>query len=175
MLPDYAELHCLTNFTFLRGASHPEELIQHAQQLGYRALAVTDECSLSGVVRAHTKLKECNTVSGQTRLIIGSEFTLDTDVKFVLLAMDRIGYGQLCELITMARRAASKGSYCLTYEDLFDRQLDACICLWCPGKGLNTSSQIDIGDTLKQHFNDRIWIAVELLMQNTDGEWLEYS
>ncbi|MDJ0955504.1 MAG: error-prone DNA polymerase [Arenicellales bacterium] len=175
MLPDYAELHCLTNFTFLRGASHPEELIQHAQQLGYRALAITDECSLSGVVRAHTKLKECNTVSGQTRLIIGSEFTLDNDVKFVLLAMDRIGYGQLCELITMARRAASKGSYCLTYEDLFDRQLDACICLWCPGRGLNTSSQIDIGDTLKQHFNDRIWIAVELLMQNTDGKWLEYS
>ena len=109
MFPDYAELHCLTNFTFLRGASYPEELIQHAQRLGYRALAITDECSLSGVVRAYTKLKECNPVNGQMKLIIGSEFTLDNGVKFVLLAMNRIGYGQLCELITMARRAANKG------------------------------------------------------------------
>jgi len=50
---EYAELHCLSNFTFLRGASHPEELVKRAQELGYRALALTDECSLAGVVRAH--------------------------------------------------------------------------------------------------------------------------
>ena len=52
-MPEYAELHCLSNFTFLRGASHPEELVKRAQELGYRALALTDECSLAGVVRAH--------------------------------------------------------------------------------------------------------------------------
>ena len=178
MLPDYAELHCLSNFTFLRGASHPEELIQRAQLLGYRALAITDECSLSGVVRAHTKLKqwsdEQKIISSCVKLIIGSEFTLDNGVKFVLLALNRIGYGQLCELITIARRAASKGSYCLTYEDMFNQQLDNCICLWCPAKGLNTSSYIDTGGTLKQYFDDRIWIAVELLMQGADLKWLEH-
>ena len=57
-LPDYAELHCLTNFSFQRGASHPEELVARAYQLGYRALAITDECSVAGVVRAHVGLRE---------------------------------------------------------------------------------------------------------------------
>ena len=57
-LPDYAELHCLTNFSFQRGASHPEELVARAWQLGYRALAITDECSVAGVVRAHVGLRE---------------------------------------------------------------------------------------------------------------------
>ena len=55
---EYAELHCLSNFTFLRGASHPEELVKRAQELGYRALALTDECSLAGVVRAHVAAQE---------------------------------------------------------------------------------------------------------------------
>ena len=67
-LPDYAELHCLSNFSFLRGASHPEELVQRAAALGYSALALTDECSLAGVVRAHTAAKE-----HKLKLIIGTE------------------------------------------------------------------------------------------------------
>ena len=50
---EYAELHCISNFSFLRGASHPQELVARAHALGYRALALTDECSVSGVVRAH--------------------------------------------------------------------------------------------------------------------------
>ena len=58
MLPPYAELHCLSNFSFLRGASHPEELVERAQALGYAALALTDECSLAGVVRAHLAAKD---------------------------------------------------------------------------------------------------------------------
>ena len=66
-LPAYAELHCLTNFTFLRGASHPEELAERAAELGYSALAITDECSLAGVVRAHVAAKEHN-----LKLIIGA-------------------------------------------------------------------------------------------------------
>ena len=60
MLPDYAELHCVSNFSFLRGASHPEELVERAYVLGYRALAITDECSVAGVVRAHIAAKELN-------------------------------------------------------------------------------------------------------------------
>src|ERR1700688_1300712 len=68
----YAELHCISNFTFLRGASHPEELVARAQELGYAALAITDECSLAGIVRAHVEAKKC-----EMPLIIGSEFRLD--------------------------------------------------------------------------------------------------
>ena len=71
MFPSYAELHCLTNFTFLRGASHSEELVERASKLGYSALAITDECSLAGVVRAHVAAKEAG-----LKLIIGTELTI---------------------------------------------------------------------------------------------------
>lgn len=100
-LPDYAELHCLSNFTFLRGASHPEELVARAQALGYRALALTDECSLAGVVRAHEAARECG-----LHLIIGSELRLEDGTGLVLLATDRAAYGNLSALITRGRRAA---------------------------------------------------------------------
>ena len=102
----YAELHCVSNFTFLRGASHPEELCQQAAELGYRALALTDECSVAGLVRAHLAARDLS-----LQLIAGSEFQLQDGLRCVLLAASRRGYGQLCELITQARRAAPKGNY----------------------------------------------------------------
>jgi error-prone DNA polymerase len=83
-LPDYAELHCLSNFSFLRGASHPEELVQRAHSLGYAALALTDECSLAGAVRAHLAAKRCG-----LKLIFGTEVTLEDGLKLALLATDR--------------------------------------------------------------------------------------
>ena len=101
MLPAYAELHCLSNFSFLRGASHPEELVERAHALGYGAIAITDECSFAGAVRAHLSAKEM----GQ-RLLIGSELTLRDGLKLVLLATDRDSYGDLSQLITRGRRAA---------------------------------------------------------------------
>ena len=91
----YAELHALSNFTFLRGASHPEELVETAAALGYEALAITDECSMSGIVRAHTAAKE----HGLKKLIIGSELRLRSGRKLVVLAQNRSGYAALCELI----------------------------------------------------------------------------
>ena len=99
----YAELHCLSNFTFLRGASQPEELISRAVDLGYHALAITDECSVAGVVRAHMAAKEHG-----LKLIIGSEFRLTDGLRFVVLATNRRAYGLLCALITTGRRAAEK-------------------------------------------------------------------
>jgi hypothetical protein len=99
--PGYAELHCLSSFSFLRSASQPQELAERADALGYDALALTDECSVAGVVRAHTALK-----GRRTRLIIGAEFRLGCGLPLVLLAADRRGYGQLCRLITRGRRAA---------------------------------------------------------------------
>ena len=105
-----AELHCVSNFTFLRGASHPEELVARAQELGYAALAITDECSLAGIVRAHVEDEKC-----RLPLIVGSEFRLDDGLRLVLLATDRESYGRLSALITRGRRnGAAKGSYRLT-------------------------------------------------------------
>ena len=86
----YAELHCLSNYSFLRGASHPSELVEQAVQLGYSALALTDECSLAGVVKAHVIAKELN-----FKLIIGSEFTVSEGLKIVALAPSRAAYGEL--------------------------------------------------------------------------------
>ena len=108
----YAELHCLTNFSFLRGASHPEELVERAAELGYAALAVTDECSVAGAVRAHGAARERG-----LKLLVGSELRIDDGPRLVLLACNRRGYGQLCRLITRGRRAAVKGSYRLVRAD----------------------------------------------------------
>src|SRR5688572_33509556 len=92
-LPEYAELHCLSNFSFLRGASRAEELVAQAKELGYTALAITDECSLAGAVRAHAAAKKVNgsppSIKSSIKLIIGAEFTLDCGTRFVLLARNR--------------------------------------------------------------------------------------
>ncbi|TCK96983.1 error-prone DNA polymerase [Paraburkholderia sp. BL9I2N2] len=118
ILPAYAELFCRSNFSFLRGASHAEELAERAAQLGYSALAITDECSLAGVVRAHVAAKEA-----KLPFIVGAHFKLvnaDGSPAFglILLAKNREGYGNLSELITLARTRAPKGEYRLTPQDL---------------------------------------------------------
>ncbi len=120
----YAELHCISNFTFLRGASHPGELVQRAFELGYRALALTDECSIAGVVRAHTAARELG-----LHLIIGSEFTLENGDRLVLLVMNREGYRELTRLITASRRHAAKGHYRLSANDLCTDSLQNCLAL----------------------------------------------
>src|SRR3989440_10094799 len=126
-LPQYAELHCLSNFTFLRGASHPHELVEQADLLGYAALAITDECSVAGVVRAHMAAKD-----RRLKLIIGSEFRLVCGLRLVALAIDRRGYGRLCRLITRGRRAADKGQYSLARADPEAVGLEQCFILWVP-------------------------------------------
>ncbi|HVN34442.1 MAG TPA: error-prone DNA polymerase [Casimicrobiaceae bacterium] len=126
MLPAYAELHCLTNFSFLRGASHPDELVQRAQALGYAALAITDECSLAGVVRAHLAAKEA-----RLPLVIGSEIRLDDGTKIVLLVTDRASYGNLAQLITRGRRNAAKGLYALSCDDVA-AFAGGLLALWVP-------------------------------------------
>ena len=147
----YAELHCLTNFSFLRGASHPEELVARAQALGYAALAVTDECSLAGIVRAHVAAKAAG-----LKLLIGAEFRLADGPKLVLLATNRSGYGNLSELITRGRRSAAKGSYRLTRADL-DTGIDDCLALLLP-----QSEDLEYAPWLAQAFPRRAWIAAEL-------------
>ena len=163
-LPNYAELHAVSNFTFLRGASHPEELVETAAALGYEALAITDECSMSGVVRAHMAAKEHG-----LKLIVGSELRLRSGRKLVVLAEHRRGYAALCELITRARRAADKGSYALTRAD-FEGGLPGCVVLWLPDERL----VLDVEDHwLRETFRDRLWIAVELLADGRQQEQLD--
>ncbi len=123
----YAELHCVTNFSFLRGASRPEELVDTAAQLGYTALAITDECSMAGVVRAYGRAREIG-----FKIIIGSEFLLDDGFKLVALARDATAYSRLCHLITQARRAADKGQYHITRDMIDTAGLDTCCLLLVP-------------------------------------------
>lgn len=157
----YAELHCISNFTFLQGASHPEELVARAAALDYRALAITDECSLAGVVRAHLEAKR-----HQLHLIIGSQFTLDDGLSLVLLATNRKGYGQLSSLISLARRNAGKGDYHLTRLDLTRHDLNDCLALWLPGE----EQELVFLNAL---FPRRLWIAAELLLSGNDQAHLE--
>jgi len=126
MLPAYAELHCLSNFSFLRGASHPEELVERAHALGYAALAITDECSLSGIVRAHLAARNAG-----LPLVIGSEVTIDDGTKLVLLVTDRASYGNLSQLITRGRRNAAKGRYALSRDDVA-AFAEGLLALWLP-------------------------------------------
>jgi error-prone DNA polymerase len=149
-LPDYAELHCLSNFSFLRGASHPEELVERAAALGYRALAITDECSLAGAVRAHQAAKEQG-----LKLLLGSEIVVGK-TKFVLLATDRKSYGAISSLITLGRRRSKKGKYSLELADVAALAGTGVLVLWVPNDDLETSGW------LTQFFKGQAWIAVEL-------------
>ena len=130
-LPAYAELHCLSNFTFLRGASHAEELVERATALGYSALAITDECSLAGVVRAHVAAK-----GHGLKLILGSEFQVDAAVPFklVVLATNRNGYGNLSQFITGLRRTSEKGTYALRLDAIDAQALADCLVLALPSR-----------------------------------------
>ena len=121
------EKDCISNFSFLRGASFPEELVKRADDLGYCAIAITDECSLSGVVRAHTAAKERD-----IKLIIGSEFVMDKGCHIVLLACNRTGYGALSHLISCARRKTEKGSYFIDRSMVEDNLPEDCLALWIP-------------------------------------------
>jgi len=147
-LPDYAELHALSNFSFLRGASHPEELVERSRALGYRALALTDECSLAGSARAHFAAKECG-----LKLIHGTEVMVDKE-KLVLLATDRRSYGAISALITAGRRRSPKGTYALTREDLDPLAGSGALLLWVPGES--------DGGWVAECFRGRAWIAAEL-------------
>jgi len=166
MLPAYAELHCLSNFTFLRGASHPEELVARAHALGYAALAITDECSLAGVVRAHGAAKALG-----LKLLIGTEIRLADGPKLVLLARDRAGYGNLSELITKGRRSATKGSYRLTRADL-DGGLADNLALLIPS-AVPSPASCGEADWLAERFPGRAWIAAELLCGPDDRAQLD--
>ena len=158
MRPSYAALHCISNFTFLRGASHAEELVQQAATLQYTAIAITDECSVAGVVRAHVAAKEHG-----IKLIIGAEFVLQDAPhieRLVLLAQNREGYGNLCELITLARRRAEKGSYELQLADVLAGVPECLVIVKVTGH--STATALPPLLQLRDAFQQRLWIGASL-------------
>jgi error-prone DNA polymerase len=120
----YAELHCLSNFSFQRGASSARELFERAKRLGYDALAITDECSLAGIVRALEASKETG-----VELIVGTEVQLADGPKLVLLAQNQDGYSDICRLITAGRRRSEKGEYHVMRSDA-ERLGEGVLVLW---------------------------------------------
>jgi error-prone DNA polymerase len=167
-LPAYAELHCLSDFSFLRGASSAQALFARAAQCGYQALAITDECSLAGIVRALVASEETG-----IKLIVGSEFELEDGLRLVLLVQTQAGYTHLCQLITQARRAAGKGEYLITRAD-FEAHAGAggvpgIFALWLPG--LDPSREQ--GAWVREIFGQRAYLAVELHRDRDDARCLQ--
>jgi error-prone DNA polymerase len=179
-LPAYAELFCLSNFSFLQGASHAPELVARAVQLGYSALAITDECSLAGVVRAHAEAKQ-----SEFPLIIGSHFQLTNPdgtpaLSFVALAKNREGYGNLCELITIGRNRVAKGSYLLAPADLAApppafahlKGLPDCLLILLPHYPAHQADDIDRlhaqAAWMEATFPGRVWMGLNLLQRAFD-------
>lgn len=154
--PPYAELHCLSNFSFGRGASSAMELFERARAQGYGALAITDECSLAGIVRAYEAAK-----ATELKLIVGAEFsTPEQRFKCVLLVEDSAGYTALCELITRARRRSDKGEYRFELADL-EPAPPGLLLLWIPQSLAETELEAQ-GHALARQWRGRCWLAVEL-------------
>lgn len=149
-MSDYAELHCLSSFSFQRGASSARELFERAARLGYHALAITDECTLAGIVRAWQAARD-----SAVPLIVGSEMRIENGPRLVLLAENLAGYQALCRLITLARRRAEKGRYRLLFDD-FAPASDGLLAIWLPDDDRQHLPW------LRRAFPQRLWLGIEL-------------
>jgi error-prone DNA polymerase len=168
VFPDYAELLCLSNFSFLRGASHPEELVERAKALGYVALAITDECSMAGVVRAHMAAKEHG-----LKLLVGSQFAVNAHEQFqpftlVLIATQLLGYGNLCQFITDLRRESAKGTYHLPLSRIHGSILSDCLAIAVPDRSCSQEQTDTIARWLLEQFMGRCWLGVVQLREIDD-------
>ncbi|NQZ82282.1 MAG: error-prone DNA polymerase [Colwellia sp.] len=162
----YAELFCQSNFSFLEGASHAEELVSQANFLGYSGLAITDECSVAGIVRAYTAIKQHKF---ELKLIVGSLFTLDTTLKIILLCPTRTAYAELCRIITNARRRMPKGEYELSEWDL--TSIKHCLFIWIPN---GDKADQHWGQWLYKHHKKRLWIGIQNHLQNHSKEYTQH-
>ncbi|MBC5766461.1 error-prone DNA polymerase [Ramlibacter sp. GTP1] len=184
-LPRYAEMHCISNFSFQRGASHPQELVRRAYDLGYEAIAITDECSVAGVVRAWTGwneykafIEKLETETGKRhlrefRLLFGSEFDFG-DSRLIAIARDLEGWGGLCEFITAARMTdAPKGEYRVSWEESDLLLLKGCEILLAPKrKGFDGAALQQRLAMLQSLYGHSLWLALELPHLIDDDLWL---
>ena len=178
----FYELNTTTNFTFLTGASHPEELVSQAIQLGYAGIAITDECTLAGIVRAHIAAKKYNQEENPDKpfkIIIGSRFKIDwhstKDMEIILLCPCREAYAELSSLITRARRRAPKGEYLIKIKDL-SQFIERCLCIWLPSLTMDANAKsmqrFQNGfkqlKKLKKTFKNKLWIGYPRLLNTHD-------
>ena len=169
---DYAELVCRSNFCFLKAASHPEDLVARAHALGYKALAITDEATVSGSVRAHLAAKSL----GLT-LIHGSQFELtDLPGRLTLLVKNREGWRELCRLISLSRQSSEKGQYCLRREQLKSLSLANTLALWSPqlfrSQALNNEGLLSAGQWLKSLWGAQLALGYVRHLKADDKHWL---
>ena len=173
-IPSYVELRCVSNFSFLMGASQPDELVERAKQLGYSAFALTDECSVAGMVRAHVAAKKC-----ELKLLVGAQFLVCADgnqavcdFHLVVFASNLNGYGNLCEFITKLRRASEKGTYFLALDNINSAELADCVVVASPERSATEDQLVGVARWLLTYFTGRCWLGVELLRQLDDEMWL---
>ncbi|NMH59790.1 error-prone DNA polymerase [Alteromonas ponticola] len=159
----YSELYCQSNFSFLNGASDPEELVNTAAFLNYQALAITDECSVAGVVRAHAEIKRNRL---PLKLIIGAAFTLAENFSFLLLCSNKRAYSELCRIITNARSRSAKGEYQLAEWDI--KSVRHCIIIWLPS--LHKDTDHHWGTWLQRYHSQRCWIGAQRLLDGVDHQ-----
>lgn len=149
-------LWCKSNFSFLEGASHPDELVEEAQRLGLSALALTDRDGIYGVVRAHVKARELG-----LHLIVGSQITVDDRSVIVLLAEDRAGYGNLCRLLTTGHLRSPKGESAVTWDEVCQHAAGL-LALWGGDRSLlvGEADPEKMADKLRDAFGDRLYAMV---------------
>lgn len=149
----YVPLWCKTNFSFLEGASHPDELVEEAHRFGLPALAVTDRDGVYGIVRAHVKAREFG-----LGLIFGSQLSIDDGSSIVLLAQNRAGYAGLCRLLTGGRRRSKKGESRVSWDEVC-RHAPNLIALWGGDSSLliRQEEPADVIGSLRDAFGDRLY------------------
>ncbi len=190
--PAYAELHCRSNFSFGVGASQPEELVQRAHALGYAALALTDDCTVSGVVRAHTEAKKLG-----LKLLPGAEFVVPYPgslagpvaawwvagnsggqdrgapraevFRLIALPRDLQAWGDLCEFITVARRSAPKGHYRVRWPDPDWARLRGCEVLLGLSNTINLEAACAINTWARGLFDINLWLIATQLLSADDA------
>src|SRR5207247_2081158 len=152
-MSSYVPLWCKSNFSFLEGASHPDELVEEANRLGLPVLALTDRDGVYGVVRAHVKAREAG-----LHLIIGSQVTVDDGSPIVLLVQDRSAYANLCRLLTAGRLASAKGESVVTWDEVC-RHATGLIALWGGDQSLvvREVAPDEIAANLHDAFGDRLY------------------
>ncbi len=167
----YTELQVTTNFTFLRGASHPEELVAHAAALGYNEIAITDRNSLAGIVRAHTAAKK-----NGIRIIVGCHLELLDGLPLLAYPTNRSAYSQLSNLLTLGNRRAEKGECHLYKKDVYQYANDVKF-IALPPRELNGLFEFEtsFAESLKEYrdvFGEHLYIAATRRYHGDDGKYL---
>jgi error-prone DNA polymerase len=149
----YFPLWCKSNFSFLEGASHPEELVEACASLGLKGFALTDRDGVYGVVEAHMQARKLG-----VHLIIGSEITIEDGSNLILLAKNRLGYANLCRLITMGRRRSEKGTSVVGWREIFEHAGDI-IAVWGGDRSLLVGKvePFFVAHQLREAFGNRLY------------------